>query len=58
MLTDSEVVAAIRKIITARSRLKGTDKGSIEARDLARYDLIVGLINRHADRAPDPTQEG
>lgn len=49
MLTDSEVVAAIRKIITARSRVKGTDKLSIEARDLARYDLIVGLMNRHAE---------
>ena len=49
MLTDREVVAAIRKIIAARSRpAAGAESTSgADARDLARYDLIVGLLRRH-----------
>ncbi len=55
MLTDSEVVKAIQKIITARTRQKGgDDKASIEARDLARYDLIVGLMKRHTASGDEP----
>lgn len=46
-MTDSELVAALRKIVTERIRLKGQDKLSAEARDLARYDRIVGLLKRH-----------
>jgi hypothetical protein len=43
-MTDADVVAAIAKIINARARLRDR---SAEARDLARYDQIVGLISRH-----------
>lgn len=45
-MTDAELLSAIRKIVSARVRLKGTDKLSAEARDLARYDQIVGLVRR------------
>lgn len=46
-MTDHDLVVAIRKIIVERVRLKGSDKQSAEARDLARYDRIVGLVKRH-----------
>lgn len=47
-MTDTELVAAIRRIITARVR--GTDK---PAADLARYDHIVGLVHRHPVTKPE-----
>jgi len=43
-MNDAELIEAIRKIVRARRR-RG-DK-SAEERDLARYDQIVGLIERH-----------
>lgn len=46
-MTDSELVAAIRKILRQRPRLKGIDKQSVEAADLARFDQIAGLLGRH-----------
>ena len=46
-MTDAELIEAIRKIVHARVRLRGKDNRSAEARDLARYDQIVGLIERH-----------
>jgi hypothetical protein len=46
-MTDSDVVVAIAKIIRTRPRLAGRDRSSVEARDLARYDQIVGLVSRH-----------
>ena len=53
-MSDAELIAAIRKIIHARVRLKGADAKSAEARDLARYDQIVGLIDRHKPTAEKP----
>jgi hypothetical protein len=43
-MTDAELIEAIRKIIRARVR---RDRLSAEARDLTRYDQIVGLVERH-----------
>jgi len=52
-MTDADVIVAILKIIHTKPRVKAVDKGSAEARDLARYDLIAGLVRRHAQtRAP------
>lgn len=42
-MTDAELIDAIRKIIRARKR----DTLTAEARDLTRYDQIVGLVERH-----------
>jgi hypothetical protein len=46
-MTDSEAIAAIAKIVRSRPRLAKQDLASVEARDLSRYDQIVGLITRH-----------
>jgi hypothetical protein len=46
-MTDAELIAAIAKIIRAKPRLSKADAKSVEARDLARYDQIAGLIARH-----------
>jgi len=54
-MTDAELVHAIRKIVNARVRLKGTDKVSAEARDLGRYDQIVGLLRRQVSPGDTPT---
>jgi len=51
-MTDSELIAAIRKILRSRPRLKGVDKRSAEATDLARYDQIAGLVARHPVAPP------
>jgi hypothetical protein len=48
-MTDAELIAAIAKILHSRPRLKTADRASAEARDLARFDQIVGLINRHLE---------
>lgn len=39
-VTDSEIVEAIRKIVQTKSRM-------VAGADLARYDLIVGLLKRN-----------
>lgn len=46
-MTDTELVDAIIKIIRTKPRIKKADAKSAEARDLARYDRIAGLILRH-----------
>lgn len=48
-MTDLDLIAAIRKIIRARVR----DHRRFEA-DLAKYDQIVGLVQRHADTPAAP----
>lgn len=50
-MTDAELVAAIRKILRTRPRLKtGSDQLSAEARDLARFDQIAGLMQRNPEK--------
>ena len=46
-MTDAELIAAIRKIVGSKPRRTSREAQSVEARDLARYDLIVGLVLRH-----------
>lgn len=55
-MTAAAIVAAIEKIIHARTRLKGQDKHSTEARDLFRYDQIVGLLRRAGPPEPEPQE--
>jgi hypothetical protein len=54
-MTDTELVAAITRIVNSRPRLDKRDRHSFEARDLARYDQIAGLIAR---RTPDTNGGG
>jgi len=53
-MTDADVLAAILKIIRSRPRLKGRDRDSAEARDLAKYDQIAGLLQRYTGAGKGP----
>jgi hypothetical protein len=51
-MTDAELIAAIAKILHSRPRqrnmrLDHTKANSAEEADLARFDQIAGLVNRH-----------
>jgi hypothetical protein len=51
-MTDAEVIAAIAKILHSRPRQRNmrhesTKANSVEEADLARFDQIVGLVERH-----------
>jgi hypothetical protein len=48
-MTDAELIAAIAKILHSRPRLRKADRASAEARDLARFDQIAGLVARHLE---------
>lgn len=57
-MTDRELLDAIRRIIRTRPRLDKNDSRSAEARDLAKYDQIAGLLQRIDGSGSAPKRTG
>jgi len=53
-VTDADLIATIRKIVNHRPRPTREDGGGRTERDLAKYDQIVGLLQRNPPEQVGP----